>query len=192
MSNFSKALSKLAALSTLKAGWNYGSGLPLRSEPLRLGTFVIAHLQNIGASRFDVLPSSDGGATILASMHSSLAEIVVMGDGSMNLFLETGDDEVDYEGLQFGELIGILEKHGWRSPTSYVSHTHSFIVENTSVSPAKPFRLTGLGHRLSTLPVLRRQASPFVIISESIIPELEENPQFSSDSPSQTCQMALS
>lgn len=191
MVSFANAITKLSALRNLKPGWNYGEGLSLSSDAFRLAVFILSHLQTIGASRFDILPTSDGGTTILASMNNSMAEIVILGEGSINLFLEDGDQEIDYESLQFGELIAIMEKQGWQSPTSSGSHTHSFTVGSMGASPVRRFRLTGQAHRSSTLPALQPADSVFVITSKSTTPELAESPQFLSGFRSQICQMEL-
>ena len=191
MVSFANAITKLSALRNLKPGWNYGEGLSLSSDAFRLAVFILSHLQTIGASRFDILPTSDGGTTILASMNDSMAEIVILGEGSINLFLEDGDQEIDYESLQFGELIAIMEKQGWQSPTSSGSHTHSFTVGSMGASPVRLFRLTGQAHRSSTLPALQPADSVFVITSKSTTPESAESPQFLSGFRSQICQMEL-
>ncbi|MBK7161893.1 MAG: hypothetical protein IPH79_05040 [Sphingomonadales bacterium] len=191
MVSFANAITKLSALRNLKPGWNYGEGLSLSSDAFRLAVFILSHLQTIGASRFDILPTSDGGTTILASMNDSMAEIVILGEGSINLFLEDGDQEIDYESLQFGELIAIMEKQGWQSPTSSGSHTHSFTVGSMGASPVRRFRLTGQAHRSSTLPALQPADSVFVITSKSTTPESAESPQFLSGFRSQICQMEL-
>lgn len=141
------ALKKLAALRSLPAGWNYGDGRPITAKAFRLSALTLAYLNSVNALRIDVLPTDDGGATILAENNGAVAEIIILPSGFFDLFIENADGPAaECEGLDFGAMISALEDAGWQSLKSSGSQTHFFTVESTGGSQARLLETKGRGH----------------------------------------------
>jgi hypothetical protein len=177
------ALKKLTALRNLPVGWNYGDGRPITAKAFRMSAVGLAYLDSVNAARIDVLPSDDGGATILAENNGSLAEIVVTASGLFDLFIENAEATVtECEGLDFGAMIGALEDAGWRSLKSYGSQTHVFTVESTGDSRAPLLETRGRGHlsfvQRASRPLVKRSAATLKNITKAS----EEYPQYSGGS----------
>lgn len=176
-----EAADKLRKLGALPVGWNYGMGGPLSGDAHILALVTLRFLDSISASKIDVLPSSDGGATLLACFGSDFAEITIKKDGVFDLFLE-GSNELELEGADFGGLLGALEGAGWKSPKSSGSQTHFFTVKSTNASPAKRSRKMARVRQLSPLDVHWQPQARCVTILKNTTEELEESPRFSYES----------
>jgi len=176
-----RSFKKLMELSRLPKGWNYGSGEAPSTRVVRLAAISLQHLFTIGASKIDVLPSADGGITVMASYGDMFAEICVCESGKFELVIEQGEAEiVDKSELDFGELVNALENAGWQSPKSSGSHTHVFSVESMDASQAPRFGFTATAHPLSVRPALVRRARLCAPILPSTTVASEASHQFSS------------
>ena len=180
MNDFDIAINKLRALQKLPVGWNYGASGPLSRHAFSYATLVLRYLFINGATRFDVLPSHDNGATILAEHGDDVAEIVVYTNGKFDLCIERQNGtDIEEEDLRFGELVAVLGEEGWQSLKSSGSQTHAFTVMSTSGLLGRPSPRMVPEPRSSTFHVSRNRDGQFVITSADFIQESEENPPFS-------------
>jgi len=102
---------QLAELRKLPKGWNYGQDGPLTSRGHSFAKIALVYLASIGATSFDILPSTSGGATILAKFGDDSAEIIVRSTGLFDAFFDAMPEK-DVEAVSFGELVAALESNG--------------------------------------------------------------------------------
>ena len=181
MDELRHALAKLKRLTALPSGWNYGSGGAPSARAVGVSAVVLQYLSALNSDNFDVLPTDSDGVTILASYQSSLAEILVRSDGLFDLFLEVGNDDLEYPNLDFGDLTRRLEDAGWRSMKSFGSRTHVFTVQSTDGSLAPLLRSVVTARRSFVQHASRKTGWRSVNTSADTILDSEVSPQSSAE-----------
>lgn len=184
----SKTEIKLAGFKKLPKGWNYGHGRSIRKEVYEEAVFLLRYINELGLSKTDVFPGTDGDVCITAYRFGHYLEVSVEVDLTLSVSHEFDNEEVfSRESLSRSEAKSALRGAAetiWGS--SGLSTQHTMIKRGTDLitwhlkshltEPALPSLASG---------VLMIPEEAYVITFEGFIQTYPENHQFSGSSMNQ-------
>lgn len=110
----SKTERKLLSFKNLPDGWNYGCGRAIEDDVYKCATILLQYVNQLGISKTDVFPGTDGDVCLTAYRFSHYIEMVVEVDLTIAISHEVGEDEVlSKGGLTLAEakteLMGVIK-----------------------------------------------------------------------------------
>lgn len=189
----SKTERKLGRFKRLPKGWNYGCGLSIRKDVHDCAVDLLSLINQLGLSKTDAFPGSDGDVCITAYRFSHYVEVTIEVNMTISISHEIDDKEVLFkEGLTprqaRTELLGVTEAIWGLSDLSTQPTMIGSKTNLTTWHLKNP--LTVAGPLLSVAGVSTLPEEVFATTFARFIPTYQENLRFSGSSENQFYQTA--